>query len=198
MRASSMGCLLVAVLFAASSVSAADGKVSREQMQVKRLQQLQRKLEQEKSQLAMEKEALDAQLKESQEKLDTTSRKASSAASRATALSKELESVKAEKEVLSVKLAETSEALEKSAVAGRRLDADLKQKTQVLAVCEVKNEKLHGYGVELLDRYEKKGCGDALLQADPFTQLKRVEIENFVEDQREKLDEQKLERAARH
>ncbi|MDO9448997.1 MAG: hypothetical protein Q7J21_00820, partial [Rugosibacter sp.] len=80
----------------------------------------------------------------------------------------------------------------KSALAGRQLEADLKQKTQALAACEAKNAKLHGYGVDLLDKYEKKGCGAALLQADPFTQLKRVEIENLMEDYREKLDEQKL------
>ena len=199
MRASSTWCLLVAVLFAASSVSAADGKASREQMQVKRLQQSQRKLQQENTQLAQEKAALDGQLKEVQEKFDETSGKARIAASRAAALGKSLESVKAEKDALAAKLAETesklaetSGALNKSALAGRRLDADLKQKTQALAACEAKNAKLHGYGVDLLDKYEKKGCGDALLQADPFTQLKRVEIENLMEAYREKLDEQKL------
>ena len=199
MRASSTWCLLVAVLFAASSVSAADGKASREQMQVKRLQQSQRKLQQENMQLAQEKAALDGQLKAAQESLDESSSKAQIAASRAAALSKELKGTKTEKETLAaklaeteIKLAETKEALNKSALAGRQLDADLQQKNESLTICQAKNAKLHGYGVDLLDRYEKKGCGDALLQADPFTQLKRVEIENLMEDYREKLDEQKL------
>ncbi len=199
MRASSTWCLLVAVLFAASSVSAADGKASREQMQVKRLQQSQRKLQQENMQLAQEKAALDGQLKAAQESLDESSSKAQIAASRAAALGKELKGIKTEKETLAaklaeteIKLAETKEALNKSALAGRQLDADLQQKNESLTICQAKNAKLHGYGVDLLDRYEKKGCGDALLQADPFTQLKRVEIENLMEDYREKLDEQKL------
>lgn len=192
MRASLTWCVLVALLFAVTSVSAADGKASREQMQVKRLQQLQRKLQQENTQLAQEKAALDGQLKAVQSSLDESSSKAQIAASRAAALGKELKEIKTEKEALAaklaeteIKLAETKEALNKSALAGRQLN-------ESLTICQAKNAKLHGYGVDLLDKYEKKGCGDALLQADPFTQLKRVEIENLMEDYREKLDEQKL------
>lgn len=192
MRTRLTWCVLVALLFAVTSVSAADGKASREQMQVKRLQQLQRKLQQENTQLAQEKAALDGQLKAVQSSLEESSSKAQIAASRAAALGKELKEIKAEKEALAAELAETKEALNKSALAGRQLDADLKQKNESLAICQAKNAKLHGYGVDLLDKYEKKGCGDALLQADPFTQLKRVEIENLMEDYREKLDEQKL------
>lgn len=194
-----MWCVLVAVLLAASSVSAADGKANREQMQVKRLQQSQRKLQQENTQLAQEKVALDGQLKAVQESLDESNGKAQIAASRAAALGKELKGIKTEKETLAaklaeteIKLAETKEALNKSVLAGRQLDAELKQKNESLTICQAKNAKLHGYGVDLLDRYEKKSCGDALLQTDPFTQLKRVEIENLMEDYREKLDEQKL------
>jgi hypothetical protein len=36
--------------------------------------------------------------------------------------------------------------------------------------------------------YEKKSCFDSSLQREPFTGLKRVEIENAIEDMREKLD----------
>lgn len=199
MRASPTWCVLVALLFAVSSVSAADGKTGREQMQVKRLQQSQRKLQQENTQLVQEKATLDGQLKAAQSSLDEISSKVQIASTRAAVLSKELRAIKTEKEALAaklaeteIKLAETKETLNKSVLAGRQLDADLKQKTESLNVCQVKNVKLHGYGVDLLDKYEKKGCGDVLLQADPFTQLKRVEIENLMEDYREKLDEQKL------
>ena len=199
MRASPMWCVLVALLFVVPSVSAADGKTGREQMQVKRLQQSQRKLQQENTQLVQEKATLDGQLKAAQSSLDEISSKVQIASTRAAVLSKELRAIKTEKEALAAKLAETEikltetkETLNKSVLAGRQLDADLKQKTESLSVCQVKNVKLHGYGVDLLDKYEKKGCGDVLLQADPFTQLKRVEIENLMEDYREKLDEQKL------
>lgn len=196
--------LAAVLLCSATPVFAADKKPSREQMQLRRMQQMQRKLQQENTQLAQDKAALDGQLKETREKLDETDRKAQSAAGRAAALGKELEGVKTEKEALSgklteteKKLTETSEALLKSEASGKQLDANLKQKTEALTACAANNTKLHGYGVELLDKYQKKGCGAVLLQADPFTQLKRVEIENLMEDYREKLDEQKLEQAPR-
>lgn len=202
---------VAAMLLAAMPVSAADKKGDREREQLKRLQQSQRKLEQENSRLAQEKTVLDSQLKETRDKLGETERKARRAAARAAALDKSLKGVQAEKDALTQKLAEsekklaeserklaeTSEVLRKAEAAGRNLDAGLKEKTQSLAVCEAKNEKLHDYGKELLDKYEKKGCGDAMLQGETFTQLKRVEIENLVEDYREKLDEQKLDRPAR-
>jgi len=189
------------MLLAAAPAPAAD-RADREREQVKRLQQMQRKLEQEKSQLAQDKAALDDQLKAAREQLGEAGRKAQGAAARVAALDRELKSVRTEKESLSDKLAqaerqlaEKGEALLKEESVGRQLDADLKQTSQSLAACEAKNAKLHGYGLELLEKYEKKGCGDALLQAEPFTQIKRVEIENLVEDYREKLDEQKLDQA---
>jgi len=196
--------LTAALLLAATSVAAADGKGDREREQLKRLQQSQRKLEQEKSQLARDKSAVDSQLKEAQDKLDEAGRKAQGAAGRAAVLDKELKAARAEKESLAgklaeaeKKLAETGEALRKAEAAGRQLDAGLKQTSQSLAACEARNEKLHGYGTELLEKYEKKGCGEAMLQTEPFTQLKRVEIENFVEDYRDKLDDQKPDRTVR-
>jgi chromosome segregation ATPase len=177
---------------------------SREREQLKRLQQSQRKLEQEKAQLARDKAALDGQLKEAQDRLDEAGRRAQGAAARAAVLDRELKAAKAEKESLAgrlaeaeKKLAETGEALRKAEAAGRQLDAGLKQTAQSLGACEAKNEKLHGYGTELLRKYEAKGCGEAMLQAEPFTGLRRVEIENYVEDTRDRLDEQKLDRAAR-
>jgi hypothetical protein len=41
---------------------------------------------------------------------------------------------------------------------------------------------------EALDRYEKKGCFGAIAQAEPFTGLKRVEVENAVEGYRQQID----------
>jgi chromosome segregation ATPase len=196
--------LAAAMLIAALPAFAADKKSDGTKEQLKRLQQSQRKLEQEKSQLARDKAAVDGQLKEAQDKLDEAGRKAQGAAARAAVLDRELKAAKAEKESLAgklaeteKKLAETGEALRKAEAAGRQLDAGLKQTAQSLGACEAKNEKLHGYGTELLRKYEAKGCGEAMLQAEPFTGLKRVEIENYAEDTRDRLDEQKLDRTVR-
>ena len=59
---------------------------------------------------------------------------------------------------------------------------------QGLKVCAQKNVQLAGIANEALDRYEKKGCFGALAQAEPFTGLKRIEVENAVEEYRQKVD----------
>lgn len=52
--------------------------------------------------------------------------------------------------------------------------------------CADKNQKLYALNLELLDLYENKGVWDALLQKEPVTQLKRVEVENIVEGYKER------------
>ncbi len=185
------GVILAATLIAAPAL-AAEKKADPNKEQMRRLQQAQRKLEQEKTLLVQEKAAVETELGEARKKVEGEARRAAS-------LSKELEAVSAAKAAVAAKLAETQAELglvkeqQRTTEAERkRLDALAARQKQSIAGCEAKNEKLHTQGVELLDRYQRKGCFDTVLQADPFTGLKQVEIENFVEDNREKLDEQKL------
>ncbi|NIK88960.1 type IV secretory pathway VirJ component [Rhizomicrobium palustre] len=56
-----------------------------------------------------------------------------------------------------------------------------------LAACQIKNEALLKIGFELLDRYENTGFGDVLGRREPFTGIKRVELQNIAQDTREKL-----------
>lgn len=194
--------LLALVLLAMSlalPAYGADKKADAAKEQVRRLQQSQRKLEQEKSQLMQEKTALDGQLKDVEGKLDDARRQAGAAARKAAGLEKELAAAQADKESLGGKLADAEQRLARlteqqrvTEAERKRLDALAARQKESIAGCEAKNEKLHAQGVELLDRYRQKGCFDTVLQSDPFTGLKQVEIENFVEDSREKLDEQKL------
>jgi hypothetical protein len=59
-------------------------------------------------------------------------------------------------------------------------------------VCTERGQELRKTSNEVLDLYEKKTCKDSTLQGEPFTGLKRVEIENAVEDMRDKLDSQRV------
>jgi chromosome segregation ATPase len=192
----SKACLLASVMLAVAltptSARAAEKKADPNKEQIRRLLLSQRKLEQEKVILAQEKDAVAAELGEVKRKVEGEARRVAN-------LRKELDTQRAEKEAVARKLAETEAALQKlleqqraTETERKRLDTLAAQQNQSIAGCEAKNEKLHQHGVELLERYQQKGCFDAALQADPFTGLKRVEIENFVEDNREKLDEQKL------
>ena len=56
-----------------------------------------------------------------------------------------------------------------------------------IGTCVGKNQKLYTLNLEVLDLYENKGVWDALLQKEPVTQLKRVEVENIVESYKERI-----------
>jgi hypothetical protein len=44
--------------------------------------------------------------------------------------------------------------------------------------------------------YAAKSCSDSLLQREPFTGIKQVEIENILEEYSYKLDQQKVDTKA--
>lgn len=66
------------------------------------------------------------------------------------------------------------------------------EQERLLNDCGSKNTRLYEVNLELLDRYENKGVWDALLQREPVTQLKRVEIENIVEEYKYKISQQRV------
>ncbi len=63
---------------------------------------------------------------------------------------------------------------------------------QGLKTCAQKNVQLAGIAHEALERYENKGCFGALAQAEPFTRLKRVEVDNAVDEYRQRVDSLQL------
>lgn len=54
------------------------------------------------------------------------------------------------------------------------------------------NARLYAIGDELIRHYESKGVMKTLLAKEPFTQIKRVEMEKLSRDYKEKIDRQKL------
>ena len=63
---------------------------------------------------------------------------------------------------------------------------------RVLENCADNNQQLYQVNVELLKQYENKGVLDAILQKEPVTQLKQVEIENIVDDMKYRIDKLKV------
>lgn len=182
--------LLACLALLPPAQAADDGKAG------KRLQAMLRKAEQEKSLLAREKAALETQLREMQAKLDAAGGKITALGASAASRQRALDGCTEEKalavkngEQLTAQLAETRQA---AADEKLRLEAIAAKQQESIASCRQANLKLHQHGGELLDAYQSKSCADALRQAEPFTRLKRVEIENLVEDYRDKLDAQKL------
>jgi chromosome segregation ATPase len=198
-----------------------DRRVGREREMLRRLQEQTRKAEQEKAVLAAEVEALKKKLKGAEQgaarsgkRVRDTGKALAMSEQRNAALMVEkvnlsesvdqlqesLKDVRAELAKMEQKLLESTAALDRSEHAGRMQKTDLDraqsiivQRDREIGACEAKNLRLYEYSVDLLGRYEGKGILEVIRQKEPLTGLKAVEIENLLEEYRDKLDDQKIE-----
>lgn len=211
--------IFLALLLAYPAV-AADKKEGRQRDAARRLAQSLKQVQGEKAQLEQEKAALNEQLQTQQKEADSIKSSLSWANRRLKNLQADLEALRKEKSELEglqqktdaaltqargelektrKSLADTSEQLKAAqkdirVEEGQRkeLAGKLDKKEQMLAVAEQKNEKLHQFGLELIKIYEHPGLLESIARAEPFTQIKRVELENILQDYRDKLDDQHM------
>jgi len=200
--------ILTLLVLAASTLSmptlAENKKPNPEREQIRRLQQAQQKVEQEKASLQLEKSAVEEQLKASAEKLENVQKSLQVSVQRssqqAVLQASKISALEQDKSALNTRLLESEkrvaqldETQRKSAAENVRLQAILSKQAQELAASEAKNVQLYKYSVDLLEKYKSKGVWTSLAQTDPLTGLKRVEIENLLDEYRDKLDTQKVE-----
>lgn len=93
-------------------------------------------------------------------------------------------------------LARTKDALAQAASVAQQNQAERDKlrtaasNTQtVLEACEVKNTQLLAVSREILTAYENFDFIDSLSAREPFTRLKRVELENLAQSYRDRIDE---------
>ena len=91
-------------------------------------------------------------------------------------------------EELAAKFRKTIQTLKQVEGDRSRLKETLGQRNEELKACVKKNIDIYQTNLKLLDQYKNKGIWDALLQREPVTQLKRVEIENVIERYQRRLD----------
>ena len=72
----------------------------------------------------------------------------------------------------------------------KTLSTNLAQTTKSVNDCEAKNAKLHQFGTELIQIYDKPGSYDAVMRQEQFFQLKRVELENILQSRQDQLNEE--------
>jgi chromosome segregation ATPase len=114
-------------------------------------------------------------------------------------LTDRLAKVEAERNSLDQKQKQTSQTLQerekeiKQFVETRqRLQNELKRVNQRYDQCAENNAKMYVVANEVLQRYEGKGLKDKLLEKEPFTQIRKVELEKLVQDYRDKINAQKI------
>lgn len=71
----------------------------------------------------------------------------------------------------------------------KTLSTNLAQTTKAVNDCQVKNAKLHQLGTELIQIYDKPNEYAAAMREEKFFQLIRVELENLLQSQQDKLDD---------
>lgn len=173
-----------------------------------RAQQLLRQVAQQKVQLETENARLKAEAAGLKKKLERAEAQAETLAADLAASRRDNERTGARLERTGARLEKTEAALREAIdryrdtaatlreteAARRQLESELAATRAELEDAENKNIALYQANVELLDHYHDKGAWDAILQAEPFTGLKQVQIENVLEEYRYKLDQLRYER----
>ncbi|MHB1351863.1 MAG: hypothetical protein ACYCWA_00960 [Thiobacillus sp.] len=198
--------LMLAATLAAPAWAAGE---SREKQMLRRMQQQMRQIDQARVQAEQEKAAALADRETLEHEVEKL-REEGAAARRERAARKraahELKAAQTELDGLRIRLAETekqladSEARQRATAqtlaqaesAKKQSEAHLAGVRQDLGQCQTHNGRLYLLGREMMRKYRDKSCRDTLAQAEPFTGLKKVEVENLLESWRDDLDREKL------
>lgn len=204
-----MNRLMIALLLAATGVSPAWANESREKQMLRRMQQQMQQVEQARTQAEQEKAAAladkDALERELGAAKATGSKLAGERAARSRA-ERTLKATQAELDTLKTRLAATeaklsdaqaklqaiSQTLAQTESAKKQTESQLAGIRSDLGQCRAHNGRLYSLSRDLMTKYRDKTCQDALAQAEPFTGLKRVEVENLLENWRDAADRERL------
>lgn len=202
-------CLLLCLAFSMASGPVWADKDSREKQMLRRMQQQIQQLEQaralaeqEKASALADKEKLERDL----EKAKLVGKKLSAERAARSRTERDLKTAQDEIEALKSKLAEsevqlaetrtnlqaTTQTLAQTDSAKKQTESQLAGTRQDLGQCRTQNDKLYSLSREVMVKYRDKTCQDALAQAEPFTGLKRVEVENLLETWRDRADQARL------
>ena len=166
--------MLMTVFLTPGEAKAADA----EDQKVLRVQRMLRQVSQERDALQAENTRLKSEIEELNRK-HAGIKKSSDAA-----LAKSRESNAA----LGAELQRTEQNLRQMQSEKNLLQETVVGQAQQLETCESHNVKLLQVNRDLLGQYENKGFFDSLMQREPITGLKGVELENIVQDYQDRLD----------
>ncbi len=84
--------------------------------------------------------------------------------------------------------------LKKTKTEKQSLTTELKRTTRDLGQCSSNNAALCTIAGELVKKYKNKGIGDALLEKEPLTQFKKVELEQLTQKYRDEIEQLQIEK----
>jgi len=113
------------------------------------------------------------------------------AASRQT--QQQLEQTRAQMQELVTKFRETAQTLREVEADRASLKSQVSTREREFKTCVDRNAGLYNLNVEVLEHMENRGFWSAVSGHEPFTKLKRTELENLIDDYRYRADELRLE-----
>lgn len=202
-------CLILCLLAASAATPAWGGDDSRERQMMRRMQQQLQQVEQARTQAEQDKAAVLADKDKLERELDqakAAGRKLAGERAARGRLERELKSTVGERDALKARLADieaklaetqarlqaTVQTLAQTESAKKQGESQLAGTRQELGQCRSHNGRLYTLSREMMAKYRDKSCQDALAQAEPFTGLKRVEVENLLEAWRDVADRERL------
>lgn len=149
-----------------------------------------------KEQLAQMKKDLD-KAASGKVAIENRARQLEASAGRGEAASKQseeqLERTRGQLQELIVKFRETAQTLRDVETDRSTVQSQLGLKERELKTCIDRNAGLYNLNSAILDRMENRGFWSSLGASEPFTKIKRVELENLIEDYKYRADELRLE-----
>jgi chromosome segregation ATPase len=192
-------CAVTVAAFAAAQQSRDDGGAARLQAMVQQLTAEKTRLEADNGKLKTDLDKANAELKtlrDAQAGLERRLGQSEASLSQTSATNTRnaaaLEQQRARTEELIGEFRKTIETLRATELERNDLRAMLASRDRALNQCVTNNQKLFETGNEVLDRYEDKGCFSSMRENEPFTQNRRVRMQNLVDEYRWALEDQKL------
>lgn len=184
-------CLMVTILLAftfSNSVSASDTDV-KDRHELRRMQLQLAAAKQEKVELTARVEELKKQMEEMKSKSVVLEKKTGAGRKLITDLTEKIEETDKKLQELTLLHSETSKTLQ---MTQTEKDQERKRLDGEVQICEKKNTALYGLSIDLIEKYRSKGVVASILQAEPFTQLERVRVDNLLQDYKEKAESAKM------
>jgi len=73
-----------------------------------------------------------------------------------------------------------------------KVQSELKRTGQALERCETNNARLVVMAEDLLKKYKDKGIVKAIMEKEPLTQIKKVEMEQLAQEYKEEIEQLKI------
>jgi hypothetical protein len=105
----------------------------------------------------------------------------------------QLERSRAQLQELVTKFRETAQTLRDVEVERTTVKSQLAAKEREYKVCVDRNVGLYELNKEVLNRMEDRGFWSQVSEREPFTRIKRTQLENLIDDYRYRVDELRLE-----